>query len=176
MILLSRAFLTLQHHFPGPVRSLPRHIVGPPRVTKTWVRFHPRRERAVRITFGLAPVLLIRPALQLRHVMAPVRLGPVPSHTSAPFHHAVILRPPRQIPDHADAQADQPQRQRRRQVATRSPGIAVVHSHRCWSSPAFEATAEFGLHHSRRHLDEVTLGENAALQGRSRTLIYYPQP
>src|ERR1700722_9265225 len=26
----------IQHHFPGPLRSLPRHIVGPPRVTKTW--------------------------------------------------------------------------------------------------------------------------------------------
>ena len=90
--------------------------------------------------------------------IAPVRLGPVPGHPLAPFHHAVVLRPPRQIPDHADAQADQPHRQRRRQVATRSPGIAVVDSHRCWSSPAFEATAEFGLHHSRGHLDEVTLG------------------
>ena len=46
LFLLSRAFLTLQHHFPGPVRSLPRHIVGPPRVTKTGIRRHPRREDA----------------------------------------------------------------------------------------------------------------------------------
>ena len=66
--------------------------------------------------------------------------------------------PPWRIPGHAQTQAHQPQGQRRRQVAPRAPGIAIVHPHRHRSAPALEEVAQIGLHHSGGQLGEVALG------------------
>ena len=125
---------------------------------QAWVRLQAGPERAVGVRLALHLVLLVQPALQLRRVVAAVRLCPILGQPLAPLHHAVVLRPPRRVPDHPDVQPHQPQGKGRREIAARPPGIAVVHPQRYRSTPLPEAAAQLGLHHSGGHLGEVALG------------------
>ena len=147
-----------QHCIPAPMLPLPRRVVESARMGQAWVRLHAGPERAVGIRLALHLVLLVQPTLQLRRVVAAVRLCPILGQPLAPLHHAVVLRPPRRVPDHPDVQADQPQGKGRREIATRPPGIAVVHPQRYRSPPLPETAAQLGLHHSGGHLGEVALG------------------
>ena len=113
----------------------------------------------MRIRLSLHLVLFVHPTLQLGVVMAPVGLGPVLGQPLASLYDAVVLRSPRRIPDHLDAQADQPQGQRGRQITTRSPGVTVIKTHRQRSPPLLKTKAQIVLYLSRRHLGEVALGK-----------------
>ena len=125
---------------------------------QAWGRLQAGPERAVGVRLALHLVLLVQPALQLRRVVAAVRLCPILGQPLAPLHHAVVLRPPRRVPDHPDVQPHQPQGKERREIAARPPGIAVVYPQRHRSTPLPEAAAQLGLHHSGGHLGEVALG------------------
>ena len=161
---------------PRPNAPAPTPRVESARMGQAWVRLQAGLERAVGVRLALHLVLLVQPALQLRRVVATVRLCPILGQSLAPLHHAVVLRPPRRVPDHPDVQPHQPQGKGRREIAARSPGIAVVHPQRHRSTPLPEAAAQLGLHHSGGHLGEVALGGKHSCSRCPRAFINHPKP
>ncbi len=128
-----------RHHVARQVRQhrrwsqsppLPRRAVRPPRVPQPRERLPPAAPADARVLLALDAVHLPQPPLQLRGAGARARLGPPLGRPLRPLHHAVVLRPSRRVPVHADPQPDQPQRQVGGEVAGGAPRHAVVHPDR----------------------------------------------
>ncbi len=80
------------------------------------------------VTLPLQDLVLIQPGLQFGCTATGVGLRPTLRCPLRTLDDPVLLRATRVVPDHVDAQADQPQRQGRRQIAPRTPRLAVVHT------------------------------------------------
>jgi hypothetical protein len=120
---------------PLPTFGLRLRQIGPARVGQAGVIGKTAQTFAVGVDLAVEPVHRVQARLERRGRLACPGLAPAVAGPLRPFHNPVLLGTTRPVPDHLDAQADQPQPQLGREIPLRTPGRAVVDPHGSRQAP-----------------------------------------
>lgn len=135
-----------EHTIHAPLFALPHQTVELTGVCQLGKNLPTALPLAVGVGFALQAVHLVETALQFGRRRTRMGFRPTLARPLRAFDDAVALRRARGIPDHVDAQADEPQPQVRGQVAPRTPGSAVVDTQALGQSPAAKKATNGLLH------------------------------
>jgi hypothetical protein len=152
-----------------PARLLPGQVVGTSGVLQARMGLQAGSASHARITLALHPVHDFQTLLQLDARPAGPGLAPPLADPLRPFHHPVVLGGSGRIGGHLDVQPRQPADQVGGQVASRSPGRAVVDSQSLGATPPLKRMPQGRLGLSRIDLGPVSEGGKHPSAGQPRS-------